>query len=149
MFMLRFRPELRPDRRSHYRKKEKRDVSSIRNKHVAPQMDELLWAQTSHFDPAQESSVDILCRAESLFLPRCCPIFLSHYVVAATHFLVNAAAQQDGPGFTVMRPARLDTSARDACCRAAAPTEPTATLSQVPVYVPRASWWVSSNFAAI
>lgn len=49
-------------------------------------------------------------------------------------------AQQDGQGFTVMRPARLDTMERDACCLAAVPTELTAILSQVPVYVPMDSW---------
>lgn len=70
----------------------------------------------------------------------CRPIFLSHYVVAATHFLVNAPALQDGQGFTVMRPARLDTMERDAFCLAAAPTELTAILSQVVVYVPLGSW---------
>lgn len=49
--MLWFRLELGSDRRSHYRKKEKRDTSSIWNKHVDTWMDELLSAQTSHFDP--------------------------------------------------------------------------------------------------
>lgn len=110
-------------------------------------MDELLLAQTSHFDPAHEWNVDTL-RAEtspdSFFFSCCCPIFLSHYVVAATRSLVNAPAPRDGQGFTVMRPARLDTMERDACCFAAAPMELTAILSQAPVYVPRGSRWVPS-----
>ena len=78
------------------------------------------------------------------FFSCCCPIFLSHYVVAATRSLVNAPAPWDGQGFTVMRPARLDTMERDACCFAAAPMELTAILSQAPVYVPRGSRWVPS-----
>ena len=149
MLMLWFRLELGTERRSHYSKKEKRDTSSIWNKHVDTEMDELLLAQTSHFDPAHEWSVDIL-RAETLpHSSCCCSIFLSHYVVAATRFLVNAPALRDGPGFTVMRPALLDTTGKDACCPVAAPMEPTAILSQATVYVPLGSWWVSQAFTAI
>lgn len=66
-------------------------------------------------------------------------LHLSHYVLAATHFLANALALRDGRGFTVMRLAHLDTMERDACCLAAALMELTAILSQVPVYVPLAS----------
>ncbi|TKS73504.1 Multiple epidermal growth factor-like domains protein 10 [Collichthys lucidus] len=58
----------------------------------------------------------------------------------ATRFLVNAPALRDGQGFTVMRPARLDTMDRDACCLAAVPMELTAILSQEAVYVPLGSW---------
>lgn len=105
-------------------------------------MDELLLAQTSHFDPAQEWSVDSLTAESSphSFSFCCYHIFLSHYGLAATHFLESAHAQRDGQGFTVMRPARLDTMERDACCLAAVPTGLTAILSQVPVYVPLDSW---------
>lgn len=53
---------------------------------------------------------------------------------------MNAPALKDGQVFTVMRPARLDTMERDACCLAPAPTELTAILSQVLVYVPLGSW---------
>lgn len=69
-------------------------------------------------------------------------LFLSHCAAAATRFLENAPAQQDGLDSTVMRPARRDSTGRDAFCRAAAPMEPTATQSLVPVYVPLASWRV-------
>lgn len=62
--MLWFRLESSTERRSHYRMKERRDTSSIWNKHVDTSMNELLLAQTSNFDPAQGWSVDTL-RAEA------------------------------------------------------------------------------------
>lgn len=46
MLMLWFRLELGANRRSHYRTKEKRDTSSIWDKHVDTWMDEWLLAQT-------------------------------------------------------------------------------------------------------
>lgn len=58
--MLWFRLELGTDHSSHYRKKEKKDISSIWNKHVYIKTDEWLFVQTSHFDPAKEWSVDTL-----------------------------------------------------------------------------------------
>ncbi len=76
----------------------------------------------------------------SLFLPLVVSSVFLIMFVAAIHSLVNVPALQDGQGFTVMRRARLDTTVRDACCHAAAAMEQTATLSQVPVYVPLDSW---------
>lgn len=64
----------------------------------------------------------------------------SYYFVAAIHFLVNALALQDGQGFTVMRPAHLDTMERAACSPAAVPTELSVILSQESASVPLASW---------
>lgn len=139
--VLMFWFRLDTDHGSHYRMKEKRDISYIWN------MTEWIdGAQASDFDPAQQRSVETLSRSVSY---HCCPIFLSHYVIAATHFLVNAPALKDGQVFTVMRPARLDTMERDACCLAPAPTELTAILSQVLVYVPLGSWWVECTFTTI
>lgn len=51
----------------------------------------------------------------TLFSSCHCPIFLSHYIVAATRFLVNAPALRDGQDFTVMSPVRLDSMERVAC----------------------------------
>lgn len=112
------------------------------NRSSETQADDLLLAQMSHFDPAQELSDDSLTAASSSqsISPSSCPISLSHYVVAATLFLVNAPALQDGQGFTVMRPVHLDTTERDACSLAVAPMEPTAILSPVLAYVPQGSW---------
>lgn len=73
--MLWFRLELETDCRGNYRMKEKRDASSIWNKHLDIEMDELLLVQTSHFDPAHERSVDAR-RAENLsHLPVVVPSF--------------------------------------------------------------------------
>lgn len=94
-----------------------------------------MLAETSNFDPAHEGRVETFPHSACGF-----PIFLFHCVVAATRFLVNAPALWDGPAFTVMRPALLDTTERDACCLVAAPTEPTAILSQAPVHVPPGTW---------
>lgn len=84
-------------------------------------------------------------RMKCQFFQRClaCLLFtVSHCAVAVTHFPANAPALRDGRGFTVMRPARLDTMEKDACCRAAAPMELTVIHSQVPVHVPLGLWWV-------
>lgn len=62
------------------------------------------------------------------------------HAVVATPFLVSAAALGDGRDSTATRPARLDTTEKRACCRAAAATELTVTQSQVPVCAPLASW---------
>lgn len=53
---------------------------------------------------------------------------------------MNALALQDGQGFTVMRPAHLDTMERAACSPAAVPTELIVILSQESASVPLASW---------
>lgn len=70
-----------------------------------------------------------------------CSIFLRRAVVA-TPSLVSAAALGDGRDSTVTRPARLGTTEKCACCRAAAAMELTVTRSQGPVCAPLGSWWV-------
>lgn len=68
--------------------------------------------------------------------------FFLHHAVVATPCLESAAALGDGRDSTVTRAARLDTTGKRACCRAAAAMELTVTQSQVPVCVPLGSWWV-------
>lgn len=68
--------------------------------------------------------------------------FFLHHAVVATPCLESAAALGDGRDSTVTRAARLDTTGKHACCRAAAAMELTVTQSQVPVCAPLGSWWV-------